>query len=168
MRHQERHTSTELRLLSRLVLMGIDILNVLRYYIVGRYIALRYNVTRYIISTRELHMARTTNVDKHLPLTEATFYILLALTSPQHGYAIMQNVEQMSEGSVKLGPGTLYGALTNLEENDLIHKVDEVERRKIYSINDQGLSVLNAQVERLEIMLRNAKECRERAETSSI
>jgi DNA-binding PadR family transcriptional regulator len=95
--------------------------------------------------------------DKHLPLTEATFYILTALMEPQHGYAIMQDVEAMSGGTVNLGPGTLYGALTKLEESKLIEKVGEVERRKIYIITEPGQDVLNEQVARLAVMVHSAK-----------
>ena len=93
---------------------------------------------------------------KHLPLTEATFYILAALMEPQHGYAVMQEVGGMSEGTVKLGPGTLYGVVTKLEQSKLIKKVGEVERRKIYVITDAGQEVLDDQIDRLGIMLRNA------------
>jgi DNA-binding PadR family transcriptional regulator len=103
-------------------------------------------------------MVQPKKLEKLLPLTEATFYIMLALTTPQHGYAIMQDVDRMSEGVVNVGPGTLYGALTNLEENKLIRKVDEVDRRKIYILTEQGKSVLTAQGERLEVMLRNILE----------
>lgn len=96
-------------------------------------------------------------LDQFLPLTEATFYILLALTSPQHGYAVMQDVEQMSDQTVQLGPGTLYGAFNKLEENKLIRKIDEVDRRKIYEVTDAGRDLLLAQAKRLEVMLKNVE-----------
>jgi DNA-binding PadR family transcriptional regulator len=77
-------------------------------------------------------------VEKQLPLTESTFYILAALVEPKHGYAVMQEVEGASEGLVALGPGTLYGALTNFENSKLIRKMGEEDRRKIYSITEFG------------------------------
>ncbi len=94
---------------------------------------------------------------KHLPLTEATYYILLVLVTPKHGYAVMQNVEEISGGTVRLAPGTLYGAFTTLEQNKLITMVDQKERRKIYQITEKGTQVLLGQVERLKIMLKNAE-----------
>jgi DNA-binding PadR family transcriptional regulator len=94
------------------------------------------------------------NFEKYLPLTESTFYILAALVEPMHGYGIMQKAETLSEGTIKLGPGTLYGALQMLEKESLIVKLGEVERRKIYEITDKGRTILNMQVKRLEIMAR--------------
>jgi DNA-binding PadR family transcriptional regulator len=97
------------------------------------------------------------NVDKYLPLTEATYYILTALDEPLHGYAVMQRVEQTSAGTVKLGPGTLYGAFSTLEKENLIQMVAEDERRKSYMLTEKGRRLLRRQVERLEIMLRNGQ-----------
>jgi len=94
---------------------------------------------------------------KHLPLTEATYYIMLVLVTPKHGYAVMQNVEEISGGTVRLAPGTLYGAFTTLEKNKLITMVDKKERRKIYQLTEKGTQVLLGQVERLKIMLKNAE-----------
>lgn len=54
------------------------------------------------------------------PLTEGVYYILLALYEPRHGYGIMQIVEEWSNGSVKLGAGTTYGALKNLQDKKFI------------------------------------------------
>jgi DNA-binding PadR family transcriptional regulator len=95
------------------------------------------------------------DVDKYLPLTEATYYILTALDEPLHGYAVMQRVEVASSGTVKLGPGTLYGAFSTLEREKLIRMVAEDERRKSYILTEKGRRLLSRQVDRLEIMLRN-------------
>ncbi|ELX11530.1 transcriptional regulator PadR family [Janthinobacterium sp. HH01] len=94
---------------------------------------------------------------KYLPLSEATFYVMLALNEPLHGYAIMQKVETMSGGSVTLGPGTLYGVFGTLEKQALIVKVAEEERRKVYALTELGRKVLAEQVRRLEIMVGNAR-----------
>ncbi len=95
---------------------------------------------------------------KYLPLTEATFYILLSLVAPKHGYAVMKDVEEISAGTVRLAPGTLYGAFTTLEGNKLISMVDKEERRKIYQITEKGFQVFLGQVDRLKIMVNNAEE----------
>jgi DNA-binding PadR family transcriptional regulator len=99
---------------------------------------------------------------KYLPLTEATYYIMLALEQPLHGYGVMQKVEQISGGTVKVGPGTLYGAFSSLEKEALIWKVNEEERRKSYQLTDKGRRVLVGQIDRLEIMNANGSPVRER------
>jgi DNA-binding PadR family transcriptional regulator len=96
-------------------------------------------------------------ITKHLPLSEATFYVLAALDEPLHGYALMQKVEAMSEGNVVIGPGTLYGAFAALEKQALIEKVSEHERRKTYGLTARGRLVLAEQVRRLAIMVRNGQ-----------
>jgi len=95
------------------------------------------------------------DINKFLPLTESTFYILLALVEPMHGYGVMQKVESLSEGTVKIGPGTLYGAFQSLEKDTLIVKVGEEERRKIYKLTSEGREVLKNQINRLVIMVRS-------------
>ena len=91
---------------------------------------------------------------KYLPLTEATYYIMATLSEPLHGYAVMQEVEKSSEGTVRVGPGTLYGVFTTLEKEGLIVKVKEEERRKSYTLTPKGRAVLLSHVKRLEIMSR--------------
>ena len=102
------------------------------------------------------------NADKYLPLTEATYYIMLALIEPLHGYGVMQKVKETSQGTVKVGPGTLYGAFSTLEKEGMIVKVKEEERRKCYSLTSKGKRVLIGQIERLEIMSANGSPIRER------
>jgi DNA-binding PadR family transcriptional regulator len=101
------------------------------------------------------------DVHKYLPLTEATYYIMLSLIEPLHGYGVMQRVEEISQGTVKVGPGTLYGAFSTLEKEKLIRKVKEEERRKCYALTSKGKQVLLQQIERLEIMTGNGKDVRE-------
>ena len=90
---------------------------------------------------------------KFIPLTEATYLILASLTVPRHGYGIMQDVEAVSEGRVTIGPGTLYGALTNLLKLKLIRRCGETgdgdSRRKIYTLTALGEKVLVLEGERL-------------------
>ena len=100
-------------------------------------------------------MAAQEDTQKYLPLTEATYYIMLTLIEPLHGYAVMQKVEQISMGAVKVGPGTLYGVLDMLEKAGLITMVKEEERRKSYALTPRGKNVLLSQIKRLEVMTRN-------------
>ena len=93
----------------------------------------------------------------HLPLREPTFYILLSLSpGPKHGYAILKNVEELSEGSVLLGTGTLYGAIKRLLDRDWIRRVNDPipnctdRKRKAYVLTEQGRGVLNAEIARLQ------------------
>jgi DNA-binding PadR family transcriptional regulator len=87
------------------------------------------------------------------PLTESTFCILAALSEPRHGYAVMQWVAEATEGRVKLGPGTLYGALTGLQDKGLILPAGEreegAERRKVYALTEAGQRALASEVARL-------------------
>jgi DNA-binding PadR family transcriptional regulator len=94
-------------------------------------------------------------ISKYLPLTEATYYILLSLVEPMHGYGIMQNVEKISQKTVTIGPGTLYGAFTTLEKAGLICMVREEERRKYFELTQKGRLVLSEQIRRLQIMAGN-------------
>ncbi|HEY70173.1 MAG TPA: PadR family transcriptional regulator [Anaerolineae bacterium] len=89
---------------------------------------------------------------QYLPLTETTYYILLALLEPLHGYIVMQRVQEMSRGSVEVGPGTLYGAFSKLLQEGLVRMVKEDNRRKVYELTPKGKDVVRAQIGRLEIM----------------
>ncbi len=85
-----------------------------------------------------------------LPLSETMHYILLALREPLHGYAIMQKVERMSEGTVVLAAGTLYGAVDNLSKHGWIEPMPgETGRRKVYRITEAGVRVLEMERRRL-------------------
>jgi DNA-binding PadR family transcriptional regulator len=100
------------------------------------------------------------------PLTPATFHILLALVDEErHGYAIMQEVAERTDGAVKLGPGTLYGSLKRLREQGLVEESDERadpalddERRRYYGITRRGLDVARAEARRLESLVRAARQ----------
>jgi DNA-binding PadR family transcriptional regulator len=102
-------------------------------------------------------MGEKNAITKYLPLTESTYYIMLALAEPLHGYGVMQKVEQISQGAVRLGPGTLYGAFQTLEKEELIRMVREEERRKSYLLTSKGRAVLGEQVRRLQVMARNGE-----------
>ena len=102
--------------------------------------------------------------ESFLPVPPATFHILLALSDGDlHGYAIMQDVAQRSEGAVRLGPGTLYGALKRLLEARLVEESERAnaergdERRRYYRLTPLGLAVARAEARRLDAILRAAR-----------
>lgn len=107
---------------------------------------------------------------RFLPLTEATFYILASLIEPRHGYGIMQNVAALSENQVRIGPGTIYGALSNLVKQDLIERVGELEsegeRRKVYGLTGLGRRVVVLESKRLTALTRIAKMASDVLESS--
>ena len=88
----------------------------------------------------------------YLPLTEATYYIMLALVEPMHGYAVMQKVSELTDNQVEIGPGTLYGVFSTLEKEKLIEKVSEEARRKTYALTPFGMDVLRQQLARYQLM----------------
>ncbi|MFS0674821.1 PadR family transcriptional regulator [Ornithinibacillus sp. 179-J 7C1 HS] len=97
--------------------------------------------------------------ESFLPLSQATYYILLSLREVRHGYGIMQDVEEVSKGEVTMGPGTLYGALSKLEKQEVIMKtiVQDDERRKYYQLTDLGKVVLQLEYKRLKSLVENSK-----------
>jgi DNA-binding PadR family transcriptional regulator len=103
-------------------------------------------------------MANTKSIPEGmLPLTPAVFNILLALADGEkHGYAIMREVEEDTQGEVKMGPGTLYGSIKRMLAAGLIEESDERrdpalddERRRYYRLSGLGQRVLVAEAERL-------------------
>jgi DNA-binding PadR family transcriptional regulator len=103
--------------------------------------------------------------ESFLPVPPATFHILLALADGElHGYAIMQDVAQRSDGAVRLGPGTLYGALKRLLEARLVEESGERaapgrddERRRYYRLTSLGMAVARAEARRLDTIVRAAR-----------
>jgi len=115
-----------------------------------------------ILSKGILYQMKTPAIS---PLTEATFFILLSLApAPKHGYAIMKEVRDLSNGRIKFSTGTLYGAIRRLLEQGWIKRVADPEpnptdrERKAYSLTDKGRKVVNAEVERLKSLLSTAEQ----------
>lgn len=100
-------------------------------------------------------------------LTEVTFYILLSLYLPKHGYAIMQFIENKTDGRLSLGAGTLYGALNSLQEKGWISPYGNTDgRKKEYQITEQGKRVAELELARLKSLIQVAEaitggECNE-------
>lgn len=94
----------------------------------------------------------------YVPMTETAFFILLCLRKPNHGYGIVQIVDKMTDGAVKLTPGTMYGSLSKMEKDKLIKFVREEDKRKIYQITDLGIEVLQTELQRINRLYRIAQE----------
>ncbi|NDJ78628.1 MAG: PadR family transcriptional regulator [Chloroflexi bacterium] len=103
-----------------------------------------------------------------VPLTPAVFHILLALADGEkHGYGIMQDVETITNGQVKMGPGTLYGTIKRMLDKGLIEETDERpdpqmddERRRYYRLTGFGQRVVYAEVQRLAHLVNVARDKR--------
>ena len=105
-------------------------------------------------------------MEKNIPLTEALFYILLSVRKPNHGYGIIQEVTQLTEGRVVLGAGTLYGAIQSLQNKQWIrlHSAEtDSRKKKEYIITPLGKEVFEAERIRLKELLNNAKLMDERS-----
>jgi len=108
--------------------------------------------------------AKDLEAQHFLPLTLVEFHILAALSDrPRHGYGIMQEVEVRSEGKVKIGAGTLYGALKRMLADELVHEADDTsdsataERRRYYGLTPLGLAVVRADSLRLAKLVQYAR-----------
>lgn len=94
----------------------------------------------------------------YVPMTETGFYILLCLQEEMHGYSIVQKVEALTGGEIRLSPGTMYGSLSKMEKDGLIRFIREEEKRKIYRITELGREVLELEMKRIERLYRNLRE----------
>src|ERR1041384_771693 len=105
-----------------------------------------------------------------LPLTPAVLHILLALVGERagkHGYAIAREVEETTDGSIRMGPGTLYGSIQRMIDSGLIEEMprtrkanDEDERRRYYRMTVLGKRVLELEITRLDAIVRAARSRR--------
>ncbi|WP_342599047.1 PadR family transcriptional regulator [Psychrobacillus sp. FSL H8-0483] len=83
------------------------------------------------------------------PMTEAMYYVLLALVNPNHGYSLMNTITEISRGRVEMGPGTLYGVLSRIQKEGLITLSEDDGRRKTYTITADGKEALRNEYNRL-------------------
>ena len=93
-------------------------------------------------------------------LTRNEFHVLLALVDgPRHGYGIMQDVEELTSGGVKLGPGTLYTAIARLERSGFIEECEaDADRRRCYRVTRKGKTAASQEAERLVALVRAARK----------
>lgn len=105
-------------------------------------------------------------LDDLLPLTPTVFHVLVAVASgPRHGYAVAQEVEELTQGRIVMGPGTLYGSLRRMQDAGLLVETDNpgdegqhAERRRYYKLTPLGSEALRAESERLTRALAVAQE----------
>lgn len=95
---------------------------------------------------------------KYGPMTETTYYTLLSLKEPRHGYAIMQFVSELTNQRIQMGTGTLYTMLGRLLEDGLIEIVVEDNGKKVYQITDIGSGLIKIEIKRLGYQLENGIE----------
>ena len=91
-------------------------------------------------------------------LTEVTFFILLSVFEPKHGYAIMQFIEEKTKGRLVLGAGSLYGAINTLTEKGWIEPYGEGGRTKEYKITAEGRQIAEKELARLKELTTTAAE----------
>ncbi len=94
---------------------------------------------------------------KYIPMTETTYYTLLSVMTPRHGYAIMQYVSGLTKGRIVLGTGTLYTMVGRLVADGVIVTVSGGEGKKSYQITDIGLELVRRETERLEKQLADGR-----------
>ena len=115
-----------------------------------------YNIILFLIIEGMFVMAY-----KGGPMTEAMYYVLLALMNPNHGYQLMSAITQVSNGRINMGPGTLYGVLNRMEKDDLISLSEDDGRRKTYSITAEGEEALRSEYSRLMALVSDGMILRE-------
>ncbi len=94
----------------------------------------------------------------YVPMTETAFFILFCLREPNHGYGVVQEVERLTQGAVKLTPGTMYGSLSKMEKDGVIRLIREEEKRKLYQLTALGTEVLQLELKRIERLYNIIKE----------
>jgi len=133
---------------------GLDVRATEAHYVESRYINRRYFRRKWGVK----------EPDDFLPLPAATLHILVALKhGEKHGYAIMRDVEALSDGRVRMGPGTLYGSVKRMLADGLIEETAERpdpalddQRRRYYRTTGLGERVCDAELQRLELLIRRA------------
>lgn len=93
----------------------------------------------------------------YVPMTETGFYILYCLQEPMHGYNIVQKVLKLTDGEIRISPGTMYGSLSKMERDGVICFVREEEKRKIYRITELGREVLALEMRRIRRLYRTVE-----------
>ncbi|MEW9095912.1 MAG: PadR family transcriptional regulator [Clostridiaceae bacterium] len=91
-----------------------------------------------------------------IPMTETAYYILLSLTEPRHGYGIIQHVEKITNGRIRLGSGTVYGTLSKMQKSGVIAVYSDEERRTKYEITDIGKILIKEEINRIKELYNNA------------
>ena len=86
----------------------------------------------------------------YIPMTETAFYILLSLTVPRHGYGIIKHVEELTDGRLILGSGTIYGTLKKMQRDGIVAVYADELRKTIYEVSDTGKALMQHEMTRLK------------------
>lgn len=108
--------------------------------------------------------------EKQAAMTEAVFYILLSLKAPNHGYGIIQETMELTDGRLELGAGTLYGAINTLLDKEWIRLYSEDKqsrKKKQYMITERGNLALQQEIKRLEELLENGRRILQETDMTS-
>lgn len=140
------------RLIVEIIISNIDIYRVLIY------IEYRYRKSYTYRTKSFIYLERSSMARKQLQnLSEPMFYVLLSLTKPLHGYGIMQKIDTITDGRVKVGAGTLYSLLARFEKEEIIVKVSNEDGKKNYQLTSKGLEVLQKEIKRLKQLVDDSK-----------
>ena len=100
------------------------------------------------------------NIEKlagaYIPMTETAFYILLSLTEPRHGYGIIKHVEELTDGRLVLGSGTIYGTLKKMQRDGIVSVYADEKRKTIYEVSTAGKALMTKEISRLKELHANA------------
>lgn len=94
-------------------------------------------------------------IKAYIPMSETAYYILLSLSEPRHGYGIIKFVEELTDGRIVLGSGTVYGTLGKMCKDRLISIFDDKDRKTVYRITDDGKALLFFEIDRLKKVYEN-------------
>ncbi len=89
-------------------------------------------------------------IKAYIPMTETAYYILLSLSSPRHGYGIIKFVEELTQGRIRLGSGTVYGTLTKMQKDGIITVYSDEERKTVYRVTPLGSQLIRTEIERVK------------------
>ncbi len=116
-------------------------------------IIIEHNVVRKV---KVVEMELDKVLKAYIPMTETAFYILLSLIEPRHGYGIVKHVENITNGRISLGSGTVYGTLTKMQKHGIITVYSDQKRKTIYEITDIGRTLMVDEITRLKELHENA------------
>lgn len=95
-------------------------------------------------------------IKKYIPMTETAYYILLSLIEPRHGYGIVKHVENITNGRLRLGSGTVYGTLTKMQRDGIITVYADEKRKTTYIVTNLGKKVMTFEMKRIKEIYHNA------------
>jgi len=101
------------------------------------------------------------SIESYMPLSETAYYILLSLKIPRHGYGIIKYVEELTNGRIVLGSGTIYTTLGKMKKSEFIAVYQDQERKTIYDLTTKGEKLLELEIERIKKMYKDTLKVEE-------